>query len=169
MNQDSAPWYKQIWLWLVLAPLIMVIGASFFMIYLAISSSDGVVVDNFYKDGLAIKVREQQDEYALQRNIKAELKIENQQINLQLSGHLEVLPAQLKLQIIFPTLASKDVNVILTESGGMYTGALPETLEGRRQLQIQPIGESNQEDDYWRLHGETVFPLSGSVLLEPKS
>ena len=169
MNQDSAPWYKQVWLWLVLAPLIMVISASFFMIYLAISSDDGVVVDNFYKDGLAIKVRAQQDEYAAQRDIKAELKVENQMINLKLSGHLDTLPSQLKLQIIFPTLASKDVNVTLTESGGIYTGAMPGGIEGRRQLQIQPIGESNQESDYWRLHGETVFPLTQPVMLEPKS
>ncbi|AJQ94602.1 FixH family protein [Gynuella sunshinyii] len=169
MNRDSAPWYKQVWLWLVLAPLIVVICASFLMLYLAISSNDGVVVDNFYKDGLAIKVREQQDEYATSRNIQARMSLENQIIRLSLSGNLDTLPAQLSLQIIFPTQASKDVNIVLTNSGGIYTGALSEAVSGRRLLQIQPADENNHLNDFWRLHGEAVFPLNEQVFLKPKS
>ena len=64
MNNASdqfIPGYKQPWFWFLMVPLIMVFIMGFTMLYLSISTSDGVVVDNFYKDGLAIKTRNEQD------------------------------------------------------------------------------------------------------------
>lgn len=162
---DQSPWYKQPWLWFLLAPLIAVFFAGFSMIYLAIVTNDGVVVDNFYKDGLAIKVRNQQDQMAIDLGLAGNLRINGQQLIFDLQGDLVEPPKQLLLQIIFPTKQAWDIEVTLTRSGNQYVGALSDTIMERRLLQIQPV----QGETMWRLHGEAEFPLTTSVSLKPKT
>lgn len=165
MTSPDAPWYRQPWLWFILSPLIVVMIAGFSMMYLAISTHDGVVVDNFYKDGLSIHTRSQQDQEAVDRGLAAKVMTDQQRISLKLSGNLETRPAQLTLLVIFPTQDDHDHSVRLIASGDLYTGVLPENLIGRRLLQLQP---ADVEQVPWRLHGETVFPVSGAIELVPR-
>lgn len=160
------PAYKQPWFWFVMTPLFMVFIMGFTMLYLSITTNDGVVADNFYKDGLAIKTRNQQDATAEALKLAAALTISGQQIQLELSGSLALKPDQLTLQFIYPTKSSNDQVVTLVASDEGYVGAMPEPVTGRFQVMLSPIVEDEQR--MWRLHATSIFPLSASLALKPK-
>ena len=53
---EKKPWYAEPWVWLMISfPLAAVIGGMI-TIYLAVLTSDGLVVDDYYKRGKAINV-----------------------------------------------------------------------------------------------------------------
>ena len=50
----TVPWYRQRWPWLLFAGPAIVVVASFATLWLAASSDDGVIADDYYKRGLLI-------------------------------------------------------------------------------------------------------------------
>lgn len=165
MTDDSTPWYRQFWPWFILSPLIFVVIAGFSMIYLAVITSDGAVIDNYYKDGLTIVERTEQDEWAANNNLSAQLQSLGEQVQLRLHGDLPSAPETLTLRYVFSTQASRDTLVTLRRAAdGRYLGSLPEAISGRRGLLLEPAG-GNQP---WRLHGEATLPSPTIVQLLPK-
>jgi hypothetical protein len=166
VSETEGPWYKQFWLWFIVTPLLVVFALGFAMLYMAITTNDGVVVDNFYKDGKGIFLRNDEDALAREKGLRAELRWVNDQLLLALNGDLAPLPETLKLMLIFPTAQAGDVSVLLQHQGlGQYQGRLPSPVVGNRQLQIQPVGESIT----WRLHGAGIVPpSSATMMLIPK-
>lgn len=169
MINENTPWFKQFWPWFILSPLLIVICAGFWMLYIAIVTNDGVIVDNFYKDGLGIEVRTEQDSLARELGLKADLKWAGDDLSLTLSGVITGYPNQLSLLIVFPTKSSRDINVLLDHQGaGLYRGTVTEEASGNRQLQVEPITEAGAPT--WRLHAQAVVPpLSSHVVLLPKA
>ena len=51
------PWYRQRWPWLLMAGPALVVVASLYSGWLAVTSDDGVVADDYYKRGLSINRR----------------------------------------------------------------------------------------------------------------
>ena len=166
MSKLEGPWYKQFWLWFIVTPLLVVFVLGFTMLYLAIKTNDGVVVDNYYKDGKGIFVRNDEDALARAKDLRANLLWVDDRLLVTLTGNLTPLPEALKLLFIFPTAEAGDVSVLLHHQGlGQYRGRLAEPVIGTRQLQIQPIGASLT----WRLHASgTLPPASTSLILLPK-
>jgi|TARA_B110000503_G_C7159851_1_gene419128 hypothetical protein len=166
VSELEGPWYKQFWLWFIVTPLLVVFALGFSMLYLAIKTNDGVVVDNYYKDGKGIFVRKDEDALARAQNLRADLLWADDKLMVSLTGDLTPLPEALRLLFIFPTAQAGDVSVLLQHQGlGQYQGRLAEPVIGNRQLQIQPVGESVN----WRLHGSGMIPpASASMILLPK-
>ncbi len=166
MTNDTTPWYKQFWLWFILTPLFIVFAVGFSMLYLAIVTDDGVVVDNFYKDGKGIIVRHEEDQFARDHKLQATINWEANTLSLNLIGQLTPLPETLELLIVYPTAKAYDVTVILAHRGlGEYQGALTEPVEGLRELQLQPINAQQS----WRLHAKlTLPPPATEIILLPK-
>ena len=50
----ARPWYREPWPWLLMAGPAIVVVAALVTAYLAVSSDDGVVADDYYKRGLVI-------------------------------------------------------------------------------------------------------------------
>jgi hypothetical protein len=50
----SGPWYREPWPWILMAGPFTVIVAGLFTAWLAVTRADPLVVDNYYKEGLAI-------------------------------------------------------------------------------------------------------------------
>jgi uncharacterized protein len=48
------PWYREPWPWLLMSGPAIVVVAGIFTAYLAASTQDGLVVDDYYKQGLAV-------------------------------------------------------------------------------------------------------------------
>ncbi|MFQ3230274.1 MAG: hypothetical protein ACI9DO_001646 [Reinekea sp.] len=166
---ENTPWYKQFWPWFILSPLIIVIFAGFWMLYTAIVTNDGVIIDNFYKDGLGIEVRTEQDSVARDLGLKGDLRWAGQDLQLSLSGVMTGYPDQLSFLVVYPTKSSRDIKVILEHQGaGLYSGQMTEKTSGTRQLQLEPVTESG--DSMWRLHAKAVVPpLSSQLVLLPKT
>ena len=64
IDSQIVPWYKQRWPWLLIAGPAFVIIAGAVTVWLAVVSNDGLVVDDYYKQGLAVNQRLHRDQQA---------------------------------------------------------------------------------------------------------
>jgi len=53
-KNKTNPWYREPWPWLLMAGPFIVIVAGIVTAWLAVSTSDGLVTDDYYKEGLAV-------------------------------------------------------------------------------------------------------------------
>ena len=144
------PWHRQMWPWLLmLMPTIALVG-GLFTAWLAVTTSDSLVVDDYYRQGKAINQEIARDRLALQRHMLAALQNDAQGISIRLTADAGVaLPAQLKLKVIHATRVEFDREATLTRAAdGLYRVdgiRLPEP--GRWRVQIE------DETGKWRLVG----------------
>ena len=93
-TQVSKPWYKEPWPWLLaIMPLTAVIAGGF-TVWFAVTSSDGLVVDDYYKQGKAINQTKERDRQAQLLGIRAQLLPQGSDVNelaQRLSATLEIL------------------------------------------------------------------------------
>jgi len=174
MPQTVRPWYKEFWPWMMLG----VLGSSviFGITYLVMSivTFDGMVEDDYYKEGLAINQVLEKDSRAAALGLSAKLRVDDLtgDINLELQGaapgteaqHQEIRPKQLALALIFPAQEGRDHTLILERvRDNHYVGQAPRQLKYRWYLQLTP----NVTDAQWRLTGETRFPSQKPISLKP--
>ncbi|RRC97803.1 FixH family protein [Amphritea balenae] len=156
-DQDSvAPWYKQPWLWFILAPLIATLLYSTVYITASIVTHDGVVLEEYTKKAKAFHENNELRENARSMGLFGDLRMDQLtgDIVVKLQGDGDVqLPAELELIIGHPTKASLDIMVQLRElQQGNYVGSVEKNLLGRKFLIIQPA------DKTWQLGLEVEPP-----------
>lgn len=162
MSATEGSAYKQPWFWLIITPLLVVIVAGFYLLYLSIVTMDGVVVDSHYKDGRGIVVSNEQIALANTLNLNAAVIFNNNgQVSIKLNGGLTIMPEALNLLIAFPTAQNRDVSIVVAHQGrGEYIGELKEPITGRRQLVLQP----NTDSPAWRLHFDGLIDRQESTI-----
>ena len=138
-THDIGPWYHQKWLWFVLAPLIaVVIYASIFM-YIAITTSDGIVKDDYYKVARGTSVDNSRVMAAAQRGIEGELLVDalTGDLRIQLKSNT-ALPEQLTLDLVHPSHQKYDQTITLrsVNGQGVYLGSLQAHIDGKRYLML---------------------------------
>ena len=52
-----APWYRQLWPWLIIAPPLASVIAGVALLWTAIASNDGLVTPDYYRKGIEINRR----------------------------------------------------------------------------------------------------------------
>ncbi len=162
---DAGPWYREPWPWLLMAGPAAVVVAGFATIWIAVASSDGLVVDDYYKQGMAINQAIQRDALAAQRGYRATAVMsgEGRSVTVQLAAAAGVpLPDLLSLRIVHPTRAGMD-GVILLRQGrpGTYEGIAPGLADGRRILVLEDAQSA------WRLTADAAFPMHDRIVLKP--
>ncbi len=55
MIEKSKPWYREPWPWILMIMPVTAVVAGSFMMWLAVSTEDGLVEDDYYKKGLLSK------------------------------------------------------------------------------------------------------------------
>lgn len=165
---DTQPWYKQFWPWFVLAIPATSVVVSMFFIYFAVNGADTLVVDDYYKQGLAINQELSRIDAAADRSINAQLNfnIEDAVVALNLNGTFSALPESLTLEMIHPTLQKKDLSIVLTKSTARYyTASLTELrqrdVEGNWHLHL------STSDEDWLIKSSVTLPSAGPILLTP--
>lgn len=160
--QEKRIWYREPWVWLLIVfPLSAVIG-GIITIYLAVSTSDGLVVDDYYKHGKTINLALARDAAAAENRLLAELDFNREpgQVYMQLSGDLAALPPVITLSLLHPTRKGHDQVLQMAHAGeGRYQAALVEPGDGRWYLQL---GTAD-----WRLSGAMQMPPTQPVVLQP--
>ncbi|HSH28320.1 MAG TPA: FixH family protein [Thiohalobacter sp.] len=162
---NPPPWYKQFWPWFLISlPLSAVIGGIATLI-IAMHSPNAMVVDDYYKEGLAINETLARDQVAAQRGLSGLLR------HVQGSGRLQLeltsrgaaaAPDSLQLELVHPTLAEKDQSLRLELAGdSLYVSELPQLAPGNWHLILSP------PDGDWRLTGRLVLPQGGQARLTP--
>lgn len=164
-QRAAAPWYREPWPWLLMAGPAAVVVAGIATIWIAIVSSDGLVVDDYYKQGLAINQAIQRDVLAAQRGYQATVTVRAgaREIVVLLAALPDSrLPETMYLRITHPTRAGMDALVLLRRNGtGAFAGVLPALGKGRRILLLEDTQST------WRLTADAEFPSHEAVILKP--
>lgn len=157
------PWYRQFWPWVLIGLPASAVAASLFTIHLALQTDDTLVVDEYYKAGLAINQELGRDRVAAEQGLAAELALTEAGLRVRLAGDdAAALPPRLLASLIHPTLADRDRTVtLLPGADGAYHGQLKDPGRGEWRVLLMP------EDRSWRLQGRWNPQVQGAVVLEP--
>jgi hypothetical protein len=162
IDEPKKNWYREPWVWLMIAlPMTAVVGGMI-TIYLAVTTSDGLVVDDYYKRGKAINMDLARDEAAARYQLKASIDIDlrDNRVQLLLESAAGALPESLKLSLLHSTQPGHDQIIILQRGGdGVYSGPVEEMTRGKWYLQL--------EADDWRLSGRLQIPQTETTVLLP--
>ena len=136
----SGPWYREPWPWILMAGPAAVIAGGAVTVWLAVSTSDGLVAEDYYKRGIAINHDLKRDRLAAQRGIEARVTRERARLRVHLEG---ATPEALFAQLVHATRAGYDQRLRLARvAQGVYESGLPPLPPGRWRLILQdPRGE----------------------------
>ena len=157
---QARPWYRDRWPWLLIAGPAIVVVAGLVTAWLAWSTDDGVVADDYYKRGLVINRQLERSNRGEALGIGATLGVATDgTVRVELSGLAEsALPPALRVRLANATRAGLDRAATLARgAGGVYTGRVEPPPPGRWLV--------NVETDAWRLPTAEVSDLSGDVRL----
>jgi hypothetical protein len=165
LRSDNQPWYKERWPWLLMAGPAVVIVAGIITLWLAVVSNDGLVTDDYYKQGLTVNQRLQRDHLAGDLGLHADVMRAGLNVRLLLGAAGDAgLPQEIILKLAHPTRAGQDQLVKMTLEGqGFYTGKLAGDVSGRWLVSIEdPAG-------HWRLQGEWLADSAEPLRLTAKA
>ena len=149
-NKDGKPWHKEPWPWILMIGPVVVIIAGFITAWLAIKSNDGLVSDDYYKQGLAVNQRLQRDHQARDLGLHADVMLSGVNVRLLLGATGSVqYPEKITLKLMHPTQAGRDQMIQMSAEGeGFYGGKLAAEISGRWHVSIEDPAAQ------WRLQGD---------------
>lgn len=154
----AQPWYREPWPWILMAGPAAVVVASLFTAWLAVRSDDGLVVDDYYQQGLAINKVIRRSEAAERLGITAAIDFADDGVRV-LSAAAR---GPLTLQFVYPTRAGMDQTVQLTlVRPGVYEGLAQPLQAGRWHVVLEQRG--------WRLEGDWTLPAAGALILDGRA
>jgi hypothetical protein len=161
-REDTEPWYKQFWPWFLISLPLSVVIASLVTINIAIESDDGLVSDDYYKEGLAIHKNADSAARAKALGIVGSLgyDADTGAITLALD---QPFPgdAALSLQVTHPTLPDQDQSIQLSRlDEARFAGRLEPLGPGNWKLALRPADRS------WRVEGRLLQPGSSEARLD---
>jgi len=163
--QVSKPWFQQPWVWVLIGIPGVAVVVGFTMLYFAIESFDGMVVDDYYKQGKEINLVLRRDHHAHDMQLQAELMLSPQQGTSKLRLRARkgfVFPDRLKLSFMHATRAGFDQQVaMIHQGGGRYAGTFPPLHPGSWYVVL--------EDPAWRISGQMATARQYSIPLAPVS
>jgi hypothetical protein len=158
----AKPWYREPWPWFLISLPAAAVIASLTSFWLAYESSDGMVVGDYYKAGLAINQTLARDDAAQALALTATLQREGSTLVLTLAGHLKTYPDRLSLTFAHPTRQGMDQTLLLLQDrGGRYRATLPAMHAGKWHAQLEDTAAT------WRLAGVLHTPFSKPETLTP--
>jgi hypothetical protein len=133
--------------WLVVAGPAAVLLAGAATIWIAAASADGLVAEDYYRQGLAINKVLAKEEAARVRGISAQVFLEQKRLRVLLHGES---PQALFAHLAHTTRAGHDMRVRLAPAGaGAYEAELPPLPAGRWRIVIEDPRAT------WRIAKET--------------
>ena len=130
----TRPWYRERWPWLLMAGPAAVLVAGAVTLWVALASADGLVAEDYYKQGLAINRVLAREEAARQLGIAAEVELSST-ITVNLQG---ARPEALFVHLAHATRAGYDVRLRLAPlMAGTYAAELPPMPPGRWRIVIE--------------------------------
>lgn len=150
IRTDSTPWYLEPWPWLLMSGPLIVIVAGIFTLVLAVRTSDGLVAEDYYKEGLAINRAIERDERARALGLSASLQFSEERTRVRafLAG-AGTPPAALRLTLAHRTRAGEDQSILLRAiAPGVYEGTLGAQRSASWRIELA------DEARAWRLSGD---------------
>jgi hypothetical protein len=158
-----APWYREPWPWILIALPLSAVIAGIATLLIAIEHEDGLVAEDYYKQGLAINRVLERESRAAALGLRAQAMISGERIRIGLSAAGANLPGSIVVRFIHPTRAGEDRSIVLRAiANGWYEGVMPAMASGRWRVQAE------DDQGIWRLTGmwitsEQAFALSAGT------
>ncbi len=128
----AEPWYRHKLVWMIIAIPAASVVAGMYLIYLATNTDHSLVVDDYYKKGMAINQSLQRDQAAAALGLSARLAVEESGTMVRLAfdkGTLADYPDSLHLLLQHATHAEHDQVLNLVRAPeGQYIGYLKQTI-----------------------------------------
>lgn len=146
---SRTPWYREPWPWLLMSGPAIVVVAGIATAVIAFRGADGLVADDYYKQGLGVNRQIARDARARELGIAGELRLEPGKVVVSLRS-ASPLPARLSLRLAHHARASEDRLVHLAvRADGLYEApladlgrtrwtAIVETAEWRVSAKFNP-------------------------------
>jgi len=162
LRKSSEPWYRQGWPWFLIALPATAVVAGVTTIVIAINSNDGLVVDDYYKQGLAIQQTMARSQAAATMGLAADVRLMADRVEIDLNSSAGApLPDTLFFTISYATKGNMDQSVTLVGQNGKYKAAMAPLQPGRWHVLLE------DESRAWRLTGTTQLPTETNVRLIP--
>lgn len=163
ITQQSKPWHKHPLVWMMIAIPFSAVIMGVVMIWLAVDTDDGLVADDYYKQGLEINDVISLDERATELKLNAVISfnVTDRVINLKFDkGLLGNYPETLQLKFQHATHADSDVHVALSHGiNDSYIGYLERALsEGVWYFEVS--------DDDWKLSARSHVRADNVIRME---
>jgi hypothetical protein len=130
-----------------------VVVAGIVTAWIAISSHDGLVADDYYKQGLAVNQKLARNDAAAALQLEARLRLTAEQVEFRLVSRAgTALPGRLRLILAHPTRKDEDQVILLTGEKGVYAGRVGALRPGRWHVIVE------DEAATWRLAGSLQLP-----------
>ena len=131
----TKPWYRERWPWLLMAGPAAVLVAGAATVWIAFASADGLVAEDYYKQGLAINRVLAREEAARRLGLSSEIRLDGGTLTVTLQG---AEPEALFVHLVHATRSGYDVRLRLAPTAaGAYTATLPPMPPGRWRIAIE--------------------------------
>jgi hypothetical protein len=159
------PWYRQFWPWFLIALPATAVAASIATLLIAMKDPDGLVVDDYYKAGLAINKELKRDREAARLGLSAFIRRDPDKgfITVELDSHEPLDFDTLCLDVLHTTRANFDQKLTLQrQADGLYRATLGSDVpQGQWKLQLY------SSDASWRLTGRMSLTELSQAQLRP--
>jgi hypothetical protein len=162
-GRHPPPWYREPWPWLLFFPPAVAVVAGLVTMAIAIDSFDGVVSDDYYRQGLAINRSIDREAQARARGLSARLQFNpsGDRVRVAVSGDVSA-DGVLRLYLVRAARSGDDQQVELAPlAPGLYEGRLLHPLLGRWHLHLEDAGHR------WRISATAQMPAERAIGLEP--
>ena len=123
----TRPWYQEPWPWILMAPPAAAVLAGIATIWIAVASADGLVAEDYYKQGLALNKVIAREEHAHALGITASVQLSRGRIRVRLEG---AAPPALFVHLAHRTRAGLDQRLRLARAGESYEAEMAPLAPG---------------------------------------
>jgi len=167
-SEIKKPWHSYPLVWMMIAIPFSAVIMGVVMIWLAIDTDDGLVADDYYKQGLAINDVITLDIKASELNLSAVIQFESSSkvINVQFDkGSLADYPVTLQLNFQHATRANSDISITLNHGmGDQYIGYLDKSIsEGVWYFEVTNDGMAGES---WKLNARSYVKSNNVINLQ---
>ncbi len=163
-NLDTEPWYKQGWPWALIAIPLLTVIAGVITFYIAYTSENSLVNDDYYKQGLAINTNLNKIELAKKLAIKVRINFDPA-TNL-LSVYLKsnsTLPESLTIDFSHPTIERNDVQLTLARlTSNEYITELSALEQAHWHIKLTDKAKT------WLVKSRWEFPVNRAIVIDPR-
>ncbi|MGD2139617.1 MAG: FixH family protein [Burkholderiales bacterium] len=158
LEKPGTPWYREPWPWILIGLPLSAVIAGIATLIIAIQHEDGLVAEDYYKQGLAINRVLARESRASELGLTANLMFAADQVRIRLQGSGQ-FPDRLRARFVHPTRAGEDREITMDATApGWYEGTLPPLAEGHWRVQIEDAQST------WRMTGSWTTS-QGSLLI----
>jgi hypothetical protein len=168
MMKPVSAWYRHPEPWLLLiAPLIAVVG-GIFTLWLAVTTNNSMVVDDYYREGRAINQTFARDAEATRLGLVAQWEVDVRrnlaQVRLASTAANFEPPDQLVVRLIHATESDLDHRVLLSRvAPDRWEAPFAAPIRARWTLQVEDPARS------WRLIASLSDPAAPLALVAPEA